>query len=100
MFVSKGGHEPARARLGASHVSACENLALLGLARWSFGLKKWARPKLAKNSVQLELARDELCRYMKLYSSNLCKEIEPLNIQKKIMKLHRMIIELCMNPFQ
>jgi hypothetical protein len=47
----KGGHEPAQAGLGASCISARANLARLGLARWSFGPRKWARPELAKNSV-------------------------------------------------
>jgi hypothetical protein len=56
--AAKGGHEPARAGLGASRLSARENLARLGLARCAFGPEKWARPELAKNSVQLELARD------------------------------------------
>jgi hypothetical protein len=52
--VSKGGHEPAQAGLGASCISARANLARLGLARWSFGPRKWAGPELAKNSVYLE----------------------------------------------
>jgi hypothetical protein len=56
---TKGGHERARAGLGASRILARENLARLRLARWSFGPKKWARPELTKNWVQLELARPD-----------------------------------------
>jgi hypothetical protein len=58
IWEGKGAHEPARAGLGASHLSARENMARLGLARCAFGPEKWARPELATNSVQLELARD------------------------------------------
>jgi hypothetical protein len=53
----KDGHEPARAGLGASRISARENLARFRLARWSFGPKKWAR--VGEKVVQLELARGE-----------------------------------------
>jgi hypothetical protein len=49
----KDGHELARAGLSASRISACENLARLRLACWSFGPKKWARPELAKKSSSL-----------------------------------------------
>jgi hypothetical protein len=51
----KDGHEPARAGLGASRISARENLARLRLARWSL------RRVCAHVGyvLQLELARGE-----------------------------------------
>jgi hypothetical protein len=38
--------KPARVGLSASRISALENLAQLGLARWSFDPEKWAWPEL------------------------------------------------------
>jgi hypothetical protein len=56
--LSKAGHEPARAGLGASRSLARSKMARLGLARLSHESEKGARLELASDSVQLDLARE------------------------------------------